>query len=288
MNSVMKLKNRTAVITGAASGIGRAIAVSLARRGCNLALADLNDAGLSETALMAKSAQTDPTNHAAPKSSLRITEHHLDVADRSAVAAFPEEVRAAHESVDILVNNAGVAIGGTFETVSEEDFEWLFEINFWGVVRMTRAFLPLLRKSDDARIVNLSSIFGLISPAGQAAYSASKFAVRGFSNSLRHELASSNVGVTVVHPGGVATSIAESARLPKGMPAEEIAQRRAVAKKALRLPPHEAGEIIVKGIERRSPRVLVGNDAKLLAAIERLWPVSYWKILSRLLPVPKD
>ena len=284
----MKLKNRTAVITGAASGIGRAIAVSLARRGCNLALADVNDAGLSETALMAQSAQKEPTNHAASRSSIRITQHHLDVADRRAVAVFPEEIIAAHHGVDILVNNAGVAIGGTFETVSEEDFEWLFDINFWGVVRMTRAFLPLLRKSDDARVVNLSSIFGIISPAGQAAYSASKFAVRGFSNSLRHELAGSKVGVTVVHPGGVATSIADSARVPKGMAPEEIAQRRAVAKKALRLPPQEAGEIIVKGIERRSPRVLVGNDAKLLAAVERLWPVSYWKILSRLMPVPKS
>ena len=288
MTGTMKLANRTAVITGAASGIGRAVAISLARRGCNLALADVNDAGVSETARLAQSAQGQPAKSGAPSSGLLITQHHLDVADRRAVAAFPQAVMAAHPGVDILVNNAGVALGGTFEMVTEEDFEWLFEINFWGVVRMTRAFLPLLRKSDDARVVNLSSIFGIISPAGQAAYSASKFAVRGFSNSLRHELAGSNVGVTVVHPGGVATSIADSARVPKGMAPEEIAQRRAVAKKALRLPPQEAGEIIVKGIERRSPRVLVGNDAKLLAAVERLWPVSYWKILSRLMPVPKS
>src|ERR1700735_2458814 len=288
MTSAMNLENRTAVITGAASGIGRAIAVSLARRGCNLALADVNDAGLSETARMAETAQTDPANHSAARSALRISQHHLNVADRRAVAAFPQVVIAAHPGVDILVNNAGVAVGGMFEAVSEEDFEWLFEINFWGVVRMTRAFLPLLRKSDDARVVNLSSIYGIISPPGETSYSASEFAVRGFSNSLRHELAGSNVGVTVVHPGGVATSIADSARVPKGMAPEEIAQRRAVAKKALRLPPQEAGEIIVKGIERRSPRVLVGNDAKLLAAVERLWPVSYWKILSRLMPVPKS
>ena len=280
MTSVMKLRNRTAVITGAASGIGRGIAVSLARRGCNLALADLNDEGISETARMAQSAQTQQPD------SLRITQHHLDVADRHAVAAFPEAVMAAHPGVDILVNNAGVAIGGTFEAASEEDFEWLFEINFWGVVRMTRAFLPLLRKSDDARLVNLSSLFGLIAPPGQTAYSASKYAVRGFSNSLRHELAGSNVGVTVVHPGGVATSIADNARVPKDTPPEEVARRKAIAKRALRMPPQTAGEIIVRAIERRSPRVLVGNDAKLLAFVERLAPASYWKFLSRLIPSP--
>jgi NAD(P)-dependent dehydrogenase (short-subunit alcohol dehydrogenase family) len=286
MTGVMKLEGRTAVVTGAASGIGRGIAVSLARRGCNLALADLNDAGLSETARLAEAARARSTNASAPTSGLRITQHHLDVSDRRAAAAFPQAVLAGHPGVDILVNNAGVALGGTFETVSEEDFEWLFEINFWGVVRMTRAFLPLLRKSEDARLVNISSVFGLISPPGQTAYSAAKFAVRGFSNALRHELADSHVGVTVVHPGGVATSIADSARVPKGMTPEEIAQRRAIAKKALRMPPEEAGEIIVNGIERRSPRVLVGNDAKMLAFVERLAPISHFKLLGRLFPNP--
>jgi NAD(P)-dependent dehydrogenase (short-subunit alcohol dehydrogenase family) len=284
MTSGMNFLNRTAVITGSAGGIGRAIAVSLARRGCNLALADLNDAGLAETARMAQFTRTDPANQATERSALRISQHHLDVADRRAVEAFPQAVIAAHPRVDILVNNAGVALGGSFEAVSEEDFQWLFEINFWGVVRMTRAFLPLLRKSDDARLVNLSSVFGLISPPGETAYSASKFAVRGFSNSLRHELADSTVGVTVVHPGGVATSIADNARVPKDMPAAEIARRRAIAKKALRMPPEAAGEIIVEGMARRSARVLVGNDAKFLAWLERLAPISYWKIFSRLIP----
>ena len=280
----MKLENRTAVITGAASGIGRGIAVSLARRGCHLALADLKNAGLAETARMAQLARMDPMNQAPPRRALRISQHHLDVADRSAVAAFPAAVLAAHPGVDILVNNAGVAVGGTFEAVSEEDFEWLFEINFWGLVRMTRAFLPLLRKSDDARVVNLSSIYGIISPPAETAYSASKFAVRGFSHSLRHELANSNIGVTVVHPGGVATSIADNARVPKDMPPAEVARRRALAKKALTMPPATAGEIIVQGIERRSARVLVGNDAKFLALLERLAPVSYWKIFARFIP----
>jgi NAD(P)-dependent dehydrogenase (short-subunit alcohol dehydrogenase family) len=272
MPEKMKLRNRTAVVTGAASGIGRAIAISLARRGCHLALADLNEAELARTAEMAAS------------QGLRISRHRLEVSDRQQVACFPAAVLAEHSEVDVLVNNAGVALGGTFDQVSETDFEWLFAINFWGVVRMTRAFLPHLRRSDDARLVNLSSVFGLIAPPGQTAYSASKFAVRGFSQSLRHELKRSNIGVTVVHPGGVATAIARSARLPREMPAEEARRRREAAERMLRMPPEKAGETIVKGIERRKARVLVGTDAKILSLIERLAPVSYWKILERFNP----
>lgn len=272
MGETMRLSDRTAVITGAASGIGRAIAVSLARRGCHLALADINETGLAETAGLVQ----------AP--GLRVRTYRLDVSDRAAIAAFPAQVLADHPGVDLLVNNAGVAVGGTFEQVSEEDFEWLFSINFWGVVRMTRAFLPLLRKSDDARIVNLSSVFGLVAPPGQAAYAASKFAVRGFSESLRHELASSHVGVTVVHPGGVATSIADSARIPKGFAQEEIERRRATFKKFLWQPAARAGEAIVRGVEKRQPRVLVGKDAVAMSLFERVAPVSYWKLLGRLSP----
>jgi NAD(P)-dependent dehydrogenase (short-subunit alcohol dehydrogenase family) len=267
----MRLENRTAVVTGAASGIGRAIAVSLARRGCHLALADVNEAGLTETV------DVIATNR------LRISRHRLDVADRAAVAAFPSIVKAAHPGVDILVNNAGVAIGGTFEEVSEENFEWLFGINFWGVVRMTRAFLPLLRSSDDARVVNISSVYGLIAPPGQTAYAAAKFAVRGFSQALRHELNDSRIGVTVVHPGGVATSIAKSARFPENTPAQEIAQAQELAAKMLTLPPATAGEIIIAAVEQRKPRVLVGSDAKLIALVERLMPVSYWRTLTQLI-----
>jgi len=266
----MNLQNRTAVVTGAASGIGRAIAISLAGRGCHLALADIDEAHLAQTA----------ERVASP--GLRISHHQLDVADREAVASFPATVTARHGRVDLLINNAGVALGGMFDQVSETDFEWLFEINFWGVVRMTRAFLPYLRASDDARLVNLSSLFGLISPPGQTAYCASKFAVRGFSQSIGHELAGSTVGVTVVHPGGVATAIARNARIPRGLLSpEEEAERRQAAEKLLRMPAERAGEIIVKGIERRRPRVLIGMDAKIAAFIERLLPVSYWKIFER-------
>ena len=263
----MRLDGRTAVITGAAGGIGRAIAVSLARRRCQLALADIDESGLTATADLAR------------EHGVRVSQHKIDVADRTAVAEFPNVVAAEHPGVDVLVNNAGVAVGGTFERVAEVDFEWLFEINFWGVVRMTRAFLPLLRASGDARIVNLSSIYGVVAPPEQTAYSASKFAVRGFSEALRHELEGSGVGVTVVHPGGVATAIAENARLPAGVSEEEIARRREKYRKLLRLPPEVAGEIIVRAVERRQPRVLVGSDAKAISLIARLLPASYWKVL---------
>jgi NAD(P)-dependent dehydrogenase (short-subunit alcohol dehydrogenase family) len=265
----MRLNRRTAVITGAANGIGRAIAVSLARRGCHLALADIDEAGMARTAEMVQ------------RDGRRVSRHLLDVADRSAVAQFPDVVAAEQDGVDVLVNNAGVAVGGTFEQVSDEDFEWLFEINFWGVVRMTRAFLPRLRASDDARVVNLSSIYGVVAPPEQTAYSASKFAVRGFSEALRHELEGLGIGVSVVHPGGVATSIAEKARVPAGVSEEEIARRHAKYRKLLRLPPEIAGETIVRGIERRQSRILVGSDAKIISLIARLWPVSYWKLLVR-------
>ncbi len=264
----MELNGRTALITGAGGGIGRAVAVSLARRGCNLALADVNEAGLAQTAEEIGSA-------------VRITRYCLDVSDPEAVAGAPARVLADHPGVDVLVNNAGVALGGLFEQVSAADFEWLFSINFWGVIRMTRAFLPTLRRSPDARLVNLSSIFGIIAPPGQTAYVASKFAVRGFSESLRHELKGSPVGVTVVHPGGVATSIARSARLPQGAPADEVERQVRSFESKLRLSPTLAGEAIVRAAERRRPRVIVGLDAQIAVAAEHFAPVSYWKLLGR-------
>jgi len=268
----VNLHGRVAVVTGAGGGIGRGIALALARRGCHLALADIDAAGVAASASEAEAL------------GVRTSRHVLDVADRAAVAALPIAVRAVQGRVDVLVNNAGVALGGTFEQVSEADFDWLMAINFEAVVRMTRAFLPLLRASDDARIVNISSVYGLVSPPGQSAYSASKFAVRGFSNALRHELVGTRVGVTVVHPGGVATAIARSARAPAGVAPEEIALRRAASEKMLRMAPERAGEIIVRAVERRRARVLVGADAVIVALIERLAPVRYWRVLGRMLP----
>jgi NAD(P)-dependent dehydrogenase (short-subunit alcohol dehydrogenase family) len=266
---VLKLTGRTAVVTGAAGGIGRGIAVALARRGCHLALADIDDAALAQTAAAIEKGHPG----------LRITRHHLDVADRAAVAAFPAHVATGHGGADVLVNNAGVALGGTFEEAAESDFDWLIGINFWGVVQMTRAFLPLLHKSEEARLVNMSSLFGLIAPPGQTAYCASKFAVRGFSEALRHELAGTRIGVTVVHPGGVATSIAKSARLPAGISEEEREKKRKYFESVLVMPPETAGETIVRGVESRKPRIVVGRDAQFAALVERLLPVTYWNWL---------
>jgi NAD(P)-dependent dehydrogenase (short-subunit alcohol dehydrogenase family) len=266
---LLKLKDRTAVVTGAASGIGQAIAIALSGRGCHLALADIDEGGMAKTAEQVAAR------------GVRVSQHRLDVSDPGAVAGFPDRIIAEHGGADLLVNNAGVALGGTFEQITESDFEWLFAINFWGVVRMTRAFLPLLRRSEEGHIVNISSLYGLIAPPGQTAYAASKFAVRGFSMSLRHELEGTGIGVTVVHPGGVATSIAKNARVAKSISAGEAAKRRRMVETLLTMPPQTAGEIIVRGVERRKPRILVGTDAKIASVIERLFPVSYWKLIGR-------
>jgi NAD(P)-dependent dehydrogenase (short-subunit alcohol dehydrogenase family) len=267
----MRLDGRTAVLTGAASGIGRGTALALARRGCNLAIADIDEEGLAGTAALAEALGAT------------VSRHRLDVADKAAVEALPAAVIAAHGRAELLFNNAGVAIGGTFEQVAEEDFDWLFEINFKAVVRMTRAFLPLLRSAEEARIVNISSIFGIIAPPGQTAYSASKFAVRAFSESLRNELEAegAKIGVTVVHPGGVATSIARNARPPRGANDVDLEEQKKSFEKFLRMPPEKAGEIIVRGVERDRPRVIVGNDARFMALVERLAPVKYWKLIGR-------
>ena len=265
----MVLKDRTAVITGAGSGIGRGLSLQLAQLGCHLAIADINPEGLAQTAALVQ------------PYGVKVSQHQLDVSDAEAVTALPAAVKAEHNAVDLLINNAGVAIGGTFEQVSAKDFEWLFGINFRGTVYMTRAFLPLLHESDDAHIVNLSSIFGIIAPPGQTAYVASKFAVRGFSEALRHELQGSRIGVTVVHPGGVATSIAKNARTPAGASVAEVAKQIESFEKNLKLPPEEAARIIIEGVQRRQKRVLVGNDAKLATLIQWLAPVSYWNILKR-------
>ncbi len=261
---------KVAIVTGAASGIGRAIAIALAGRGCHLALADINEAGLAETASLAGGG-------------IRTTLHRLDVADRRAIAALPDDIAAAHGGAAILVNNAGVALGGTFAQISEQDFDWLIDVNFKGVVRLTRAFLPMLRANQQAQLVNISSIYGLIAPPGQSAYCASKFAVRGFSESLRKELLAENapVRVTVVHPGGVRTNIAKSARIATSISEAERERGSARIERALRMPPERAGKIIVEAIARRQARVLVGADAKIASLIERVMPVSYWSLIGR-------
>ena len=261
------LRGGVVVLTGAASGIGAALAANLARRGMHLALVDLNAAGLEATAAQARAA------------GVTVSSHVLDVADHAAVAALPAAVLAQHGRVTALVNNAGVALGGLFEQVAAEDFDWLMDINFGATVRLTRAFLPVLAREGAAQLVNVSSIFGIIAPPGQTAYAASKFAVRGFSESLRHELemSGSPVGVTLVHPGGVRTAISENARLAKDLDSAEVARERANWRSLLALDAATAAEIIAVAIARRAPRVLVGSDAKGAALVQRVFPVTYWK-----------
>jgi NAD(P)-dependent dehydrogenase (short-subunit alcohol dehydrogenase family) len=266
------LQNGVAVITGAASGIGAALAQACAARGCHLALADIQAEALELVAAEARA------------SGVKVSEHVFDVADPSAITQLPERVLAQHGRVTVLVNNAGVALGGRFDEVSEEEFAWLFEINFWSVPRMMWAFLPVLRREEAAQIVNISSVFGLVGPIGQCAYSASKFAVRGLSEVLRHELEEENspVRVSVVHPGGVRTNIAKNARIAAAAPPkteEEKAELEESAKKLLRLAPEKAAARIVRGVERRQKRILVGIDARGIDIAQRLWPANYWFLL---------
>ena len=198
-----EFNGRVAAVTGAGSGIGRALARALAQRGSHLALADVDDLGLAETVAQCEG------------SGVKVTAQHLDVADRDDVYAWADRVVADHGKVNLDINNAGVALGATVESMSYEDFEWLMNINFWGVVYGSKAFLPHLKRSGEGHIVNLSSVFGLISVPSQSAYNAAKFAVRGFTDSLRMELdiEGSNVSATTIHPGGIKTNIVRNARM---------------------------------------------------------------------------
>jgi short-subunit dehydrogenase len=263
------LKGGVAVVTGAASGIGAALAGNLAARGMNLALADRNPAGLAATAARARAA------------GVKVSEHVLDVADTEALAALPDAVLADHGRVTLLVNNAGVALIGTFEESSQADFAWVMDINFWAPVRLTRAFLYALRREPAAHIVNLSSIFGIIAPPGNAAYSASKFALRGFSEALRHELLGSNVTLTVVHPGGIRTAIAETARISQAIDPEKARAATAEFTKLLKTSPEDAAEQIARAVVKRSGRLLIGGDARMIDRIQRIFPATYWKRIAR-------
>src|SRR2546425_2716987 len=236
----------TAVVTGVGSGIGRALAQQLAAAHSGLALADIDEAGLQQTA------------RSLEKKGALITTHVLDVADERAVCSFAEDVRKKHGRVTLLINNAGVSLHGDFEEISLDDFRWLMNINFWGTVYGVKYFLPLLKGEKCAQIVNISSVFGLIAPAGQIPYAASKFAVRGFTEALRHELEGSNVFVSCVHPGGIRTPIARHSRLGAGTPAPKREANIARFERLARTPPETAAAKILRGVERQAPRILIG------------------------------
>src|SRR5215469_11558823 len=269
------LSGGVAVVTGAGSGIGRALAQQLAAEGSALALADIDEEGLQQTA------QSLTRNNAL------VTTHAVDVAKEEAVKSFAGEVQERHGRVTLLINNAGVSLHGNFEEISLDDFRWVVDINFWGTVYGVKYFLPMLKREPRAHIVNLSSVFGLIAPAGQAAYSASKFAVRGFTEALRHELAHTNVGVSCVHPGGIRTPIARRARLGAATPAASREQGIARFEKLARTPPEKAAAVILHGVERRELRILIGIDANYIDVLQRLRPATYWKSLARKLEDPR-
>jgi short-subunit dehydrogenase len=261
----------TAAVTGAASGIGEALAAALAARGSDLVLVD-RDAGRLEGVAAALRARHPDR---------KIASYVVDLADDEAAQAIGATLAAEHPGITLLVNNAGVALGGRFDQVTLEEFDWVLAINFRAVVRLTATLLPVLKSHPGAHLVNVSSVFGIFAPPGQAAYAASKFAVRGFSEALRHELAADGVGVTVVHPGGIRTRIAETARTGSGVPAEEIAEGKKQFAKLLRIPPETAAAQIVAAIEKRRPRLLIGLSAKIPDVLVRLAPGSYWRPLAR-------
>jgi short-subunit dehydrogenase len=268
-----EIRGAAAAVTGAASGIGRALAIELAARGCDLALADRDEGGLRSVA--AEIAQAN---------SQKVSVHRVDVSQASEIADFARAAIAAHPALNIVVNNAGVALLGQFHEIDQAQMDWLFNINFWGVVHATRAFLPHLAAQREAHIVNLSSIYGIVAPPGQTAYSSAKFAVRGFSESLRHELqaAGNPVRLSVVHPGGVSTNIVRNMRMGSGVTDNERrAQVIEFFDRFARTTPKDAALRIIKGIGRNEPRILIGSDARFMDLLQRFRPATYWNVMAR-------
>ncbi len=263
------LDNGVAVITGAGSGMGRCLAQQLAAKGSSLALADVNEKGLRETAALLGG------------SSGKVTQHIVNVAEEAQVKAFAEAVVAEHGRATILFNNAGVALLGHLEEISLQEFRWLMDINFWGVVYGVTYFLPWLKKEKRAHIVNTSSLLGFFGASGQGAYCASKFAVRGYTESLHHELLGTPVGVTCVHPGFVRTAIAEHAKV--GQRAGSALRQDSLARfeRVARTDAAKAAAKILRGVELEKSRILIGPDAYFVDFWQRLKPASYWNLIAK-------
>jgi NAD(P)-dependent dehydrogenase (short-subunit alcohol dehydrogenase family) len=266
------LSGKTAVITGAGSGIGRALAVRLARQGCPVAICDADAEALGQTA----STIDGP-----------VLVRELDVRDRHGQMAFAAGVREwTPAPIGAVVNNAGVTVSQLAASAAREDDEWVFDVNFWGVVHGTRAFLPLLLEQDSGAIVNLSSVFGLIGWPTQSAYCASKFAVRGYTESLRHELRDTGVRAIAVHPGGIATRIVAHSRFHvDDLGRTDKSELERDFAKVARTSPERAAETIQKGVESGRERILIGPDARVLAVLSRAVPVRYFDVIKRLEPV---
>lgn len=260
-------KNKVAAITGAGSGIGQQLAILLAKQGCHLSLSDINEKGLQQTVELLK-----------PYSNITVTTKKLDVSDRDAVKQWAQETVQDHGSVNLIFNNAGVALGSTVEGATYEDLEWIVGINFWGVVYGTKEFLPFIKQTQDGHIINISSLFGLTAQPTQSGYNATKFAVRGFTESLRQELDIEKSGVSslCVHPGGIRTNIAKSAKMSDSLNSLGMDPTKSIQNfdKLLRTPPEEAARQILQAVLNKR-RLLIGSDAKILDAFQRLFPTGY-------------
>lgn len=263
------ISGKLAVITGAASGIGRATAIELARRGARVAVTDVNRDGLAETEALIKAAGGE------------VTTYLLDVADRDAFHAFAQEIEETQGGADIVINNAGVAQIARVEDLTYDDFEWVMNIDFWGMVYGTKAFLPQLQAKGSGHIVNVSSLFGFLAVPSQAAYNSAKFAIRGFTEALRHEMRGTEIRVSCVHPGGIKTNIVRNARFLQSTQATEREEAVTGFDRIARTTPERAGIVIVDGIEKNRERILIGMDAKIIDLLQRLMPASYGKLLFR-------
>ncbi len=263
-----ELTGKVAAITGAASGIGQKLAENLADEGCHIAIADINQKGLKETVNITDNKQ------------VKVTSHIVDVSDRKQVYQFADDVAEQHGGVDIIINNAGVVVAESVEDVTYDDFEWLFGINFWGVIYGSKAFLPYLQKRPEGHIVNISSINGIVTWPNHAPYCAAKFGVKGFTEVLLQEMRGSNIGVSCVHPGGIKTSIARNAKFyktpgNKSTPDKGIKTFEQIAMTS----PDKAAQKIIAGIKKNKRRVLVGPDAYLMDWMTRLFPVQFVRFM---------
>lgn len=263
-------QNAVALITGAASGIGRSLAIQAAGRGAHVIAVDVNRAGLAETNQLAGG---------------KLELHQLDVSDADAILAFAQQIVPMLQGRPLLlVNNAGVALAsGPFSETTLADFDWVLRINLFGVIRMTKAFLPYLIQTSQGHIVNVSSVFGLAGVQHQSAYCTAKFGVRGFTETLRMELMDTGIGVTTVHPGGIDTNIARAARLGDGgFVTKAMHKQGAISfKEAAKTTPDEAARQIWAGVEHRKVRVVIGADGRLIDRVTRLFPSGYTKMIKK-------
>src|SRR5689334_15516002 len=259
---------KVAVVTGAGSGIGQALAVELARSGASVAISDINTEGLADTEDRIKAI-------GAP-----VKADRLDVTEREAFELYADAVKEHFGKVNQIYNNAGIAFAGDIEVTEFKDIEKVMDVDFWGVVNGTKVFLPHLIESGDGHVINVSSIFGIFSVPGQAAYNAAKFAVRGFTEALRQEMALAKhpVKVTTIHPGGIKTGIARNMTAAEGIDVDELA--KTFDKKLASTSPEKAAKIIMDGVRKNKARVLIGNDAKALDLIVRLTGSGYQKLFA--------